>query len=209
MINIMFPIDETKRQAQINSVDLSQVIRNVTGVEQIQEKKSVLQQLLEPKEVEDSQKDVKKALEIAKRIARGAPVSSEEKRFLMQVDPKLAQMAELARQEGERIKHALSQAITKEQQQTVIQQAYQMVMQVSKKNEQFGMLLSEAVKGAIEDNKKKTFKQMLEEQESTKAWQQGGNQEEKTGSLKTSDTQQALMEQFFPDEWVSMLDCRG
>lgn len=205
MINAMFPIDETKRQAQINSVDLSQVIRNVTGVEQIKEKKSVLQQLLEPKEVEDSQKDVKKALEIAKRIARGAPVSPEEKRFLMQVDPKLAQMAELARQEGERIKHALSQATTKEQQQTVIQQAYQMVMQVSKKNEQFGMLLSEAVKGAVEDSKKKTFKQMLEEQESTKVWQQG----EKTGSLKTSDTQQALMEQFFPDEWMSMLDCRG
>lgn len=81
MINIMFPIDETKRQAQVNSVNLSQVIRNVTGVEQIKEKKSVLQQLLEPKEVEDSQKDVKKALEIAKRIARGAPVSPEEKRF--------------------------------------------------------------------------------------------------------------------------------
>ena len=30
MINIMFPIDETKRQAQVNSVNLSQVIRNVT-----------------------------------------------------------------------------------------------------------------------------------------------------------------------------------
>ena len=42
MINIMFPIDETKRQAQVNSVNLSQVIRNVTGVEQIKEKKSVL-----------------------------------------------------------------------------------------------------------------------------------------------------------------------
>ncbi len=209
MINIMFPIDETKRQAQVNSVNLSQVIRNVTGVEQIKEKKSVLQQLLEPKEVEDSQKDVKKALEIAKRIARGAPVSPEEKRFLMQVDPKLAQMAELARQEGERIKHALSQASTKEQQQAVIQQAYQMVMQVSKKNEQFGMLLGEAVKGAVEDSKKKTFKQTLEEQESSKVWRQGGNQEGQSSSLKNSDTQQALLEQFFPDEWMSMLDYRG
>ena len=86
---------------------------------------------------------MKKALEIARKIARGAHVSPEEKKFLMQTDPRLAQMAEMARKEGERIKQSLSQAKTKEEQQTVVQQAYQMVLQVSKKNPQFGMLLGD------------------------------------------------------------------
>ena len=130
-MNIMMPIiDETKQNKKVKSVDLSQVIRNVTGVEREQDKKSVLSQLLQPKGIDDSQRDVKKALEIARKIARGAHVSPEEKKFLMQTDPRLAQMAEMARKEGERIKQSLSQAKTKEEQQTVVQQAYQMGLKV-------------------------------------------------------------------------------
>ena len=159
-MNIMMPIiDETKQNKKVKSVDLSQVIRNVTGVEREQDKKSVLSQLLQPKGIDDSQRDVKKALEIARKMARGAHVSPEEKKFLMQTDPRLAQMAEMARKEGERIKQSLSQAKTKEEQQTVVQQAYQMVLQVSKKNPQFGMLLGEAVKAAVQENQKKSPKE--------------------------------------------------
>ncbi len=73
----------------------------------------------------------------------------------MKFDPKLAQLAELARKEGERIKHSLEQASTKKEQQNVLHQAYQMVAQVSKKNPQFGALLGEAVKAAVEDGRKK------------------------------------------------------
>ena len=77
-MNIMMPIiDETKQNKKVKSVDLSQVIRNVTGVEREQDKKSVLSQLLQPKGIDDSQRDVKKALEIARKIARGAHVSPD------------------------------------------------------------------------------------------------------------------------------------
>ncbi len=214
-MNIMMPIiDETKQNKKVKSVDLSQVIRNVTGVEREQDKKSVLSQLLQPKGIDDSQRDVKKALEIARKIARGAHVSPEEKKFLMQTDPRLAQMAEMARKEGERIKQSLSQAKTKEEQQTVVQQAYQMVLQVSKKNPQFGMLLGEAVKAAVQENQKKSPKE-------TFVGEQTKNKNDSLGTESTSENRQAgkknvlemeeqqnLLDQFFPEEWMSMLDCR-
>ncbi len=214
-MNIMMPIiDETKQNKKVKSVDLSQVIRNVTGVEREQDKKSVLSQLLQPKGIDDSQRDVKKALEIARKIARGAHVSPEEKKFLMQTDPRLAQMAEMARKEGERIKQSLSQAKTKEEQQTVVQQAYQMVLQVSKKNPQFGMLLGEAVKAAVQENQKKSPKE-------TFVREQTENKNDSLGTESTSENRQAgkknvlemeeqqnLLDQFFPEEWMSMLDCR-
>ncbi len=101
-MNIMLPtsIEETKRQSKGTSVDISQVIRNVTGVERDQEKKSLLSRILEPEEVDDGQNDAKKAAEIAKKIARGAHVSPQEKQFLMQVDPILAQMQRRRERKG-------------------------------------------------------------------------------------------------------------
>ena len=214
-MNIMMPIiDETKQNKKVKSVDLSQVIRNVTGVEREQDKKSVLSQLLQPKGIDDSQRDVKKALEIARKIARGAHVSPEEKKFLMQTDPRLAQMAELARKEGERIKQSLSQAKTKEEQQTVVQQAYQMVLQVSKKNPQFGMLLGEAVKAAVQENQKKSPKEtFVGEQTKNKNDSLGTesifeNRQAGKKNVLEMEEQQNLLDQFFPEEWMSMLDCR-
>lgn len=105
----------------------------------------------------------------------------------MKTDPKLAQMAELARQQGERIKHALQSASSKTEQQNIIQQAYDMVAQVSKKQPQFGALLEEAVKAAIQDSKK-----------------EGVLQEE-----SKKDEQQILLEQFLPEECTSIMECRG
>ena len=214
-MNIMMPIiDETKQNKKVKSVDLSQVIRNVTGVEREQDKKSVLSQLLQPKGIDDSQRDVKKALEIARKIARGAHVSPEEKKFLMQTDPRLAQMAEMARKEGERIKQSLSQAKTKEEQQTVVQQAYQMVLQVSKKNPQFGMLLGEAVKAAVQENQKKSPKEtFVGEQRKNKNDSRGTesifeNRQAGKKNVSEMEEQQNLLDQFFPEEWMSMLDCR-
>ncbi len=214
-MNIMMPIiDETKQNKKVKSVDLSQVIRNVTGVEREQDKKSVLSQLLQPKGIDDSQRDVKKALEIARKIARGAHVSPEEKKFLMQTDPRLAQMAEMARKEGERIKQSLSQAKTKEEQQTVVQQAYQMVLQVSKKNPQFGMLLGEAVKAAVQENQKKSPKEtFVGEQTKNKNDSLGTesiseNRQAGKKNVSEMEEQQNLLDQFFPEEWMSMLDCR-
>ncbi|MCI9082890.1 MAG: hypothetical protein HFI70_11485 [Lachnospiraceae bacterium] len=214
-MNIMLPtnnIEETKHQNHRRTIDISQVIRNMTGVEQDQEKKSVLQRLLEPKEVDEGQNDAKKAAEIARRIARGAHVSPEEKKFLMETDPRLAQMAELARKEGERIKHALSQASSKEEQQTIMQQAYQMVQQVSKTNEQFGMLLGEAVKAAVQESQKKgQIKEgNLEKDEFFEEESQSQN-DRSAGRNNTiqKDGQEMLMEQFFPEEWMSVMDCRG
>ena len=181
------------------TVDLGQVIRNVTGVETDEEKKSFLQKILEPEAVDDSEKDARKAQKIARKIARGENVTPQEKAFLMKFDPKLAQMAELAYQQGERVKHALQNASNKEEQQNIIQQAYQMVAQVSKKNPQFGELLGEAVKAAVQDSRKK-----------------GLLQEEDTDLLspdnpteKVQDGQQELLEQFFPEEDASLMDCRG
>lgn len=210
-MNIMLPIniEETKKQTQGKTVDLSQVIRNLTGIEQDAEKKSLIQQILEPKEVEDSQRDARKALEIARRIARGGAVSPAEKNFLMRVDPRLAQMAELARQEGQRIKHALEQASTREEQQTIVQQAYQMVTQVSKSNEQFGMLLGEAVKAAVQESQKKApwrSELFMEEKQETGDITLQQRISEKKGDLQP---QEMLLEQFFPEEWVSVMDCRG
>ena len=43
-------------------VDVGQIMRNLNGVEQEDGKKSILQKLLEPKDVDDSEKDMKKAL---------------------------------------------------------------------------------------------------------------------------------------------------
>ncbi len=204
--------ERTKAYAEGKSIDISQVIRNVTGIERDREKQSVLQQLLEPKEVDEGQNDAKKAVEIARRIARGAHVSPEEKRFLMKVDPRLAQMAELARKEGERIKHALSQASNKEEQQTIVQQAYQMVQQVSKNNEQFGMLLGEAVKAAVQESQKKRHlkEEYLEKEGSfmEKSPFQDTISAEKNDTIQ-KDGQELLMEQFFPEEWMSVLDCKG
>ena len=94
MINV--GVDVAKRKSGDLSVDISQVIRNITGSEMDENKKSVLQKLLEPKEVDDSEKEARKLLQIAKRIARGESVTPEEKQLLMRMNPQLAQMAELA-----------------------------------------------------------------------------------------------------------------
>ena len=148
-------------------VDMGQVLRNLSGVEQDKEKKSLMQQILEPKEVDDSSRDTKKALQIAKKIARGESVTSQEKAFLMRVDPKLAQMAELAKQQGDRVKHALESASSKEEQQTIIMQAYQQVTEFTKANPQFGMLVGEAVKAAIQKAQKSASKESQPEQLAT------------------------------------------
>ena len=92
------------------TVDVGQVLRNVTGVETDKEKKSFLQKILEPKEVDDSSSEIKKAEKIARKIARGESVTQQEKALLMSVDPKLAQMADLAHDQGERLKHSLQLA---------------------------------------------------------------------------------------------------
>ncbi|MEY8391266.1 hypothetical protein D3Z36_04830 [Lachnospiraceae bacterium] len=213
-MNIMLPtnIEETKRRNRVESVDIARVIRNVTGLEKEQENKSVLQRLMEPMEVDEGQNDAKKAVEIARRIARGAHVSPEEKRFLMETDPRLAQMAELARKEGERIKHALSQASSKQEQQTIVQQAYQMVQQVSKNNEQLGMLLGEAVKAAVQESREKGNLQEEipgKDKPLAEKTEFGETVPAERNSISQKDGQDRLMEQFFPDEWMSMLDCRG
>ena len=143
------------------TVDVGQVIRNLTGVETDREKKSLLQKILEPKEVEDESAEIDKAKKIARKIARGESVTPQEKALLMRVDPKLAQMAELARKEYERIKHALQSASSKEEQQNIVHQAYQMVTPYG------------------------------------------------TADLPEQDGQQALLEQFFPEESLSIMECRG
>ncbi len=201
------------------TVDVGQVLRNVTGVETDKEKKSFLQKILEPKEVDDSSSEIKKAEKIARKIARGESVTPQEKALLMRVDPKLAQMAELAHEQGERLKHSLQQASSKTEQQNIIQQAYQMVAQVSKKNPQFGELLGEAIKAAVQDSRKKGI---FREEEPLEV--DGKNVEDKGEALPEGitkpestaqnefpgqDGQQALLEQFFPEEWTSIMDCKG
>lgn len=181
------------------TVDVGQVIRNVTGMETDKEKKSFLQKVLEPEAVDDSEKDARKAQKIARKIARGESVTPQEKAFLVKFDPKLAQMAELAHQQGERVKHALQNASSKEEQQNIIQQAYQMVAQVSKKNPQFGELLGEAVKEAVQDSRKKGI---LQEEEAD-----GTSRDNPMERI--ADDQQTLLEQFFPEEEASLMDCRG
>lgn len=220
-MNIMKPETE-KINVKVGNlvVDIGQVIRNLTGTEVEEEKKSVLQKLLDTKKVEDSNKEEEKATKIAKKIARGESVTAEEKALLMRVNPRLAQMAELARKEGERIKHALQQASSKEEQQTIVQQAYQQVSEVSKTNVQFGMLLGEAVKATIQEAKEDLKQHMLpevpEEQkefgqlqmEDSIGEKQKLSKQQKVESL-AEQKQNEIMEQFYPDEWVSMLDCKG
>lgn len=176
------------------TVDVGQVIRNLTGVETDEDKKSFLQKILEPEEIDDSARDAKKAEKIARKIARGESVTPQEKAFLMKTDPKLAQMAELARQQGERIKHALQNASSKTEQQNIIHQAYDMVAQVSKKQPQFGALLEEAVKAAVQEGRNNGA---LEEEMPKKEEQ------------ANKDEQQILLEQFLPEECASIMDCRG
>ncbi len=196
------------------TVDVGQVIRNVTGVETDEDKKSFLQRVLEPQEVDDSERDAKKAEKIARKIARGETVTPQEKAFLMKTDPKLAQMAELARQQGERIKHALQSASSKSEQQNIIHQAYDMVAQVSKKQPQFGELLGEAVKAAVEDSKKKGFLREESGEVSSEKTQDGadGNLRQEVfpeRDMPKKDEQQILLEQFLPEECASIMDCRG
>ena len=201
------------------TVDVGQVLRNVTGVETDKEKKSFLQKILEPQEVDDNSSEIKKAEKIARKIARGESVTPQEKALLMRVDPKLAQMAELAHEQGERLKHSLQQASSKTEQQNIIQQAYQMVAQVSKKNPQFGELLGEAIKAAVQDSRKKGI---LREEEPLQDYDKNakGKEEALTGGITEAgdmaqnefpeqDGQQALLEQFFPEEWTSIMDCKG
>ena len=198
------------------TVDVGQVLRNVTGVETDKEKKSFLQKILEPKEVDDSSSEIKKAEKIARKIDRGESVTPQEKALLMRVDPKLAQMAELAHEQGERLKHSLQQASSKTEQQNIIQQAYQMVAQVSKKNPQFGELLGEAIKAAVQDSRKKGI---FREEESLEvddknvedkgeALPEGITKPESTAQdeFPGQDGQQALLEQFFPEEWTSIME---
>lgn len=196
------------------TVDVGQVIRNLTGVETDEDKKSFLQKILEPQEVDDSARDAKKAEKIARKIARGESVTPQEKAFLMKTDPKLAQMAELARQQGERIKHALQNASSKTEQQNIIHQAYDMVAQVSKKQPQFGELLGEAVKAAVQDSKKKGF--LGEESDEISGEGTLGSADENLQQdvlagedAGKKDKQQILLEQFLPEECTSIMECRG
>lgn len=174
------------------TVDVGQVVRNLTGVETDKDKKSFLQKILEPEEVDDNGKEIEKAKKIARKIARGESVTPQEKALLLRVDPKLAQMAELARREGERIKHALQNASSKSEQQNIIHQAYQMVIQVSKNNQEFGELLGEAVKAAVQDGRKKGF-----------------FMEDECAQEEPAAAESDLMEQFFPEEEISLMDCKG
>ena len=214
-MNIMEPkaaVIKTKHGDLV--VDVGQIMRNLNGVEREDGKKSILQKLLEPKDVDDSEKDMKKAQRIAKKIARGEPVTPQEKQFLRQVDPKLAQMAELARKEGERIKHALQQASSKEEQQSIVQQAYQQVTEVSKKNPQFGELLGEAVKAAIQEAKEEPKAigkpEVGMETEEGRPYSLDGRQDMKKEAVNQEiDKQEEILEQFYPEEWASMLDCKG
>ena len=192
-MNIMSPQSAvTKNKAGDLTVDISQIIRNFTGAETDDNKKSVLQQLLEPKEVDKGQRDARKLLQIAKRIARGESVTPEEKELLRRMNPQLAQMAELARTEGERIRHALQQASSKEEQQTIIGQAYQQVAEMTEKNPQFGELLGEAVKAAMKD---------VQEDPAVSSKPETQNPAE--------DRQEEILEQFCHLDWMSMLDCKG
>lgn len=195
------------------TVDVGQVIRNLTGVETDREKKSFLQQIMEPEEVDDGSGDAKKAEKIARKIARGESVTPEEKAFLMKYDPKLAQLAELARKEGERVKQSLKQASTKKEQQNVLHQAYQMVAQVSKKNPQFGALLAEAVKAAVEDGHKKGYLKEEGMEECAAKEAQDGPAGGSGAAVPVDDPgldgQYKLLEQFLPEEASSVMDCKG
>lgn len=191
------------------TVDVGQVIRNLTGVETDREKKSILQRILEPQEVEDENAEIEKAKKIARKIARGESVTPQEKALLMKVDPKLAQMAELAHKEYERIKHALQSASSKEEQQNIVHQAYQMVAEVSKKNQQFGELLGEAVKAAVEDSRKKGIFREDPLDKMQKGSSMQGESSRGAAELPGEDGQQALLEQFFPEESLSIMECRG
>lgn len=208
-MDIMIHGTEKNKNAKGNlTIDIGQVIRNLKGVETNEEKQSFLQKIMEPEEVDNSEKEKRKALKIAKKIASGKSVTPEEKAFLMKVDPQLLQMAEQARKEYERIKHALEHASSKSEQQSIIGQSYQMVMQVSKKNPQFGMLLGEAVKAAIQDSKK----HVLPENDMPKQKEDGTDIElsdEASMEQPPNQEQDELLDQFFPEEWVSMMDCKG
>lgn len=94
-----------------------------------------------------------------------------------------------------------------------------MVAQVSKKNPQFGELLGEAIKAAVQDSRKKGI---FREEESLEvddknvedkgeALPEGITKPESTAQdeFPGQDGQQALLEQFFPEEWTSIMDCKG
>ena len=90
-LNITNPQTGTaKRRNGDLLVDVNQVIRNLTGAETDDNKKSVLQKLLEPKEVDENERDARKILQIAKRIARGESVTPEERELLRRMNPQLA-----------------------------------------------------------------------------------------------------------------------
>lgn len=217
-LNITNPQTGTaKRRNGDLLVDVNQVIRNLTGAETDDNKKSVLQKLLEPKEVDENERDARKILQIAKRIARGESVMPEERELLRRMNPQLAQMAELARKEGERIRHALQQASSKEEQQTIVQQAYQQVAEVTKKNPQFGELLGEAVKAAIqdarEDPKAMNKPEVEQAQEQENPGQPTGVRDNVQSGKKlpesAEDRQEEVLQQFYPEEWISVMDCKG
>ena len=52
-------------------VDVGQIMRNLNGVEQEDGKKSILQKLLEPKDVDDSEKDMKGRRGLPKKLPGG------------------------------------------------------------------------------------------------------------------------------------------
>ena len=53
------------------TVDISQIIRNFTGAETDDNKKSVLQKLLEPKEIDDSEQEAKRHCRLPRRLPEG------------------------------------------------------------------------------------------------------------------------------------------
>ncbi len=106
--------------------------------------------ILQPKE-EKEEPDMAKAMKIARKIARGEAVSLKERSYLQKYFPLLLREAELARQEGERVKAQLQSARSEEEQQEILTRESNFILQISKVNEGYADLIAEAVEKACEE----------------------------------------------------------
>lgn len=147
-----------------------------------------------------------KIKEIAKKIARGGKITPEEEEYIKEHDPETLRKAQMAKEEGDRLKQRLEQSKDPKEAQEAMDQADILVAAAKKNKDIYGELLAEAIRSAVANAKKGNNEAFDKQTLVDSAKDDSGVQETEDGSLEENIEDNILEKSYHKKKTGNLFD---
>ena len=131
----------------------NKTLKETNELNDMRKKDPQLDRALYQADIAKMYEECSKVEQIAKKVAKGEPITKEEEEFINQVDPELLKKANMAKNQGDNLKVKLKNAKTKEEAQSILSQSTSVVVGLKDSDPVYANILMEAIKKAYDESK--------------------------------------------------------